>query len=609
MNARAERKRSIGGLSRLMSKFRWTGMKLPAGRWFAVGLVVALAACWPDGEQAKKEAAERASKRMAEPPPKATLTGSFLAGRFAEKRSDLAFAAEMMLRVLEDDPGNAELLRRTFMLTLAAGLHDKALELAERIGADGADANTVALVLAAAHLRKGETAAADAALANVSDSGLARYTTPLAQAWIRASAGDFDAAVAALDPLGETQGFVPLQAFHVGLILDLAGRTDQAAKKYREVVKEPKESSLRPLRALAALSQRQGKAEDARNLLTAKLEVIPESMVLQSDLKALAAGKPLPRLVANASEGLAEALFNFASILPRERMENTILLYTQIALFLRPNFPTAQMLVGDVLAARERFTEAVATYRKVDRTSPYNWSARLRIADTLYDMEKPDDAKKLLEEMAKEQPDRMDALLKIGNHMRYKERYEEAVEAYDRAFKRLKPPDKEEYWLYYYSRGIALERSKKWERAEKDFLKALSLKPDDPYVLNYLGYSWVEQGKNIERARKMIEDAVRQRASDGYIVDSMGWVLYRLGEYKGAVQHLEQAVQLRPQDPVINDHLGDAYWRVGRWHEARFQWRRALSFKPEEKDRVKIEAKLEKGLGEAKPIKAGKSGG
>ena len=181
-----------------------------------------------------------------------------------------------------------------------------------------------------------------------------------------------------------------------------------------------------------------------------------------------------------------------------------------------------------------------------------------------------------------------------------------AERAYNRAFQRLAEVTPN-YWSLYYYRGISRERQKKWSEAEKDFLQALELNPDQPYVLNYLGYSWVDQGVNLDRAKAMIERAVEQRRDDGYIVDSMGWVLYRLGAYGEAVQHLERAVELRPLDPIISDHLGDAYWRVGRRQEARFQWRRALNLDPEREEIGKIETKIKNGLApsEKKPGSGG----
>jgi Flp pilus assembly protein TadD len=132
--------------------------------------------------------------------------------------------------------------------------------------------------------------------------------------------------------------------------------------------------------------------------------------------------------------------------------------------------------------------------------------------------------------------------------------------------------------------------------AEADFIKALDLEPEQPLVLNYLGYTWIEKGRHIEKAHKMVEKAVTLRPNDGYVVDSLGWVLYKLGQYSKSVKHLERAVELRPQDPTINDHLGDALWKVGRQIEARFQWRHALAFKPDNQLETKLRAKLLNGL-------------
>jgi len=126
--------------------------------------------------------------------------------------------------------------------------------------------------------------------------------------------------------------------------------------------------------------------------------------------------------------------------------------------------------------------------------------------------------------------------------------------------------------------------------------KALELQPEQPHVLNYLGYSWIDQGINLDEGMKMIKRAVEQRPDDGYIVDSLGWAYYRIGNYEDAVKHLERAIDLKPEDPTINEHLGDAYWRIGRTLEAKFQWAHARDLKPEPEELPKIEAKLENGL-------------
>ncbi|MCK6454109.1 MAG: tetratricopeptide repeat protein, partial [Alphaproteobacteria bacterium] len=215
-----------------------------------------------------------------------------------------------------------------------------------------------------------------------------------------------------------------------------------------------------------------------------------------------------------------------------------------------------------------------------------------------------DEAEKLLRAMGAEHPDRVEPLTQLGNLLRARERFADAVVAYDQAMARVGKVE-ERHWSMFYTRGIALERSKQWARAEADFLKALELQPNQPYVLNYLGYSWIDQGINLDRGMEMIRKAVEQRPNDGYIVDSLGWAHYRLGNYERAVEHLERAVELRPQDPTINDHLGDAYWKVGRLQEARFQWQRAQGLKPDADLLAQIEKKLKEGLTASAPAKSG----
>jgi tetratricopeptide (TPR) repeat protein len=191
--------------------------------------------------------------------------------------------------------------------------------------------------------------------------------------------------------------------------------------------------------------------------------------------------------------------------------------------------------------------------------------------------------------------DKLEILDSLGNIMRAHKMYAEAIPYYDQALSLVDKPDKR-HWVYYYARGTSYERLKNWPAAEADLEKALALYPDQPLILNYLGYSWIDQGRNLKEGMAHIEKAVALKPDDGYIVDSLGWAHYKQGNFKEAVRYLERAVELKPDDAVLNDHLGDALWRVGREREARYQWDQALSLKPEPEDLEKIRKKIEAGL-------------
>jgi len=531
--------------------------------------------------------------------------GSFLAGRHAQALRDTEQASAFMLRVLEENPDNQRLLRRTFVLTLSAGKMETAVALARRIEDAGGKMSTAALLLGVEAARLGKLTEARERFDAMPRSGIAAYSAPLALAWTLFGLGDTDAALDALKPLDKKSGFSTMRDLHAGLINDAAKRTEAAEKAYRGVSDTLAAAPMRIVRAAGSLFERDGRAADARALYQAFLAKDPDNLIIAREIERLDAGTVAKPPVSNPAEGLAESLFNVASALPRDRGGDIAMIYTRLAIYLRPDFELARLLIGELFDRRERYEKANVLYRAVDPASPYSWSARLRVAGNLVDMGTLDRAIEILSAMADERPERTDALILLGGYLRGAERYAEAVIAYDRAGERLGEITSRD-WLFFYNSGIALERSDQWPRAEKNFLKALELQPDQPYVMNYLGYSWVEKGLNIKRAHKLIERAVALRQNDGYIVDSLGWVLYRLGDYEGSVKQLERAIRLRSRDPVINDHLGDAYWRVGRKLEARFQWRRALDLEPEDDQISKIEEKLNNGLG---PVKLKGPGG
>ncbi|MGI9450043.1 MAG: tetratricopeptide repeat protein, partial [Geminicoccaceae bacterium] len=291
----------------------------------------------------------------------------------------------------------------------------------------------------------------------------------------------------------------------------------------------------------------------------------------------------------------ADALLGIAEALQQERGSARAVLYARLALYLQPKLAEGQILIGDTLAGQQNLDGAIEAYDAIEPESPLSTAAMIRKAQSLHEKEEKETAFSLLEDIASADPERTDALIELGNLLRRDEHYDRAEKAYTRAIERLGEP-KQEHWTLYYSRGISFERTKRWPEAEADFLYALELQPEQPFVLNYLGYSWVDQGLNLDEAKDMLHRAVDARPDDGFIVDSLGWVFYRLKDYEKAVEMLERAIVLQPGDPVINDHLGDAYWRVGREREAYFQWRRALSLDPEEDVIATIKEKLKTGL-------------
>jgi len=534
--------------------------------------------------------------------PGATTTGNYLAGRHAQAVREMGSAIAFYSAVLAREPDNPDLLRRAFVLYLGEGKIADALKLAGRMSKeDSARLVYPEILRAADEIKRGRSGDAVARLDALGNDGIGGLVGPLLAAWAELGRSDRKAAEAALVRLGQRNGTQGLVELHGALIADVAGDKAGAEAAYRRIAEAEGGPTSRLALLLGNLLERAGERDKAKAVYQSFREKNPDTRLLDDAWRRVEANGKAPKPeIASATNGAAEALLGLAGAFRQQNVRETAFQLARIALYLRPDFPSAQVLLADLLEGDKRWADANAVYDAINPAAPLHRATRARVAANLDRLDRDQEAAARLEALAKSEPKDADALIQLGDILRKRKKFKEAAAAYDRAIERV-PALERRHWPLLFSRGIVLERSQQWPRAEADFLKALEFEPEQPYVLNYLGYSWVEKGQNLDRATEMIRKAVSLRPDDGYIVDSLGWAHFMLGQWADAVRELERAVELRPEDPVINDHLGDAFWRVGRRTEARFQWERALTLKPEADLIDAIRKKLADGLPDGPP--------
>ncbi|NNG05993.1 MAG: tetratricopeptide repeat protein [Inquilinus sp.] len=525
-----------------------------------------------------------------------SAAGAYLAANFAQDANDVAAAARYMAEALKTDPDNPDLIGRAFVLALAGGEMPTAVDLAARLRQSDGGQWLSATLLAADEVRHGRFDSALAGLETIEAYGMAQFVLPLARAWIHAGLGEQAEALDALEPMLGMEGFSSLANLHKGLILDFGGDLDGAGQALAQA--RGLGNALRLVQALGSVLERSGQVDEARALYDEYAAENPDSLLLEPLLARLDRGEAAPALIGDPVDGLAEALFHIATALNQERASDQAMMVVRVSLHLRPDLELAQMLLAESLVRADRNEEALAIYRAIPDRSPTAWTARLSEANALDRLERTDEAIAVLKALADQRTDQSGPLVRLADLLRGESQFQNAVEAYDRAATRS-PQLAEEDWTFLYRRGIALERAKAWQRAENDLVRAIDLNPDHAFLLNYLGYSWIDRGENLAEGEELIRRAIEIEPNDGSIVDSLGWALYRTGRVEEAVTILERAVELRSEDAVINDHLGDALWMAGRRTEARFQWRRALRTADDEEMILTIEDKLARGMVES----------
>jgi len=508
--------------------------------------------------------------------------GAFLAARFAAQQADVAFAAPEFTKALAADPGNRELIQQAFSVNVMAGRPE-----ASRLAGMLPENPVAQFLLIDNDVRANNWDAAEQRVRALPRQGVTQILQPILLAWVQQGAGRTEAALATLRPFTEGQRFRSVYALHAAIIADLAGRTADAGRLYRIAQADYDGLNPRLAQILASWQARQGHLADAQRMLQS-IASGTDQMTLA--LPALTAGS-MARPVARPSEGIAEAYMQLGAALRQQDATDFAMLLLRLSLDMRPDLTPARMVMADVMESTRHPDAALAILAPVTDQDPLSPVVRLTRAMLTNRLGHTDDALHQLERLAHDFPDSPVPDIEAGDVLRDKNRFPEAIVAYDRALARTRSPSRA-VWPLLYARGVAYERAHEWPKAEADFKRALELAPDQPTVLNYLGYSWADQGTNLTEARQMIDKALQQRPDDGAIIDSLGWVTLRQGDPGGAVKLLERAVELEPEDATINGHLGDAYWAVGRKLEAMFQWHRALTLNPDPDDAARIESRL-----------------
>ena len=556
----------------------------------AVTVPAALAACATAPPPTLRTAEVAAP---AAPDPDASVYGLYLAGETALDRGANDTAAFYLDQASARSPTAGFLKERAFAATLISGDVDRAAVLAPQAGEGDAAAYALGRVTRAVVELADDHGEAAYDLLSGPDMGAHSAAAALLRPWAAAANGNWTAAVAPLTGSHDRA----IQAFgdlNHALLLERAGKLADADAAYQAMSVHGGVFAL----AYGGFLERRGRRDAAVALYDEGLSKDPTDPAFTA-ARTRASAKAAPPPAPSIKRGAADALIGPAALLLAQKQEDAGLAYLRLALRLDPDLSEAWVLVGDALEAQQDLDGARDAYAKVAPNSPDYATSQGRLALDLQQADQKDEALKVALALTAARPRDPHALLVLADLYRDDDRYADAVETLNRLIAQV-GRDTAATWRLYYLRGASLEREGDWKAAQSDLRHALDLKPEDPEVLNYLGFAWADRGERLDDAVNLLTKAVTLAPDSGAIVDSLGWAYYRQHNYPLAVKTLERAVGLDPSDPEVNDHLGDAYWSTGRKLEAQYQWRRVLTLEPDAHTRAAAEAALARS-GDAAP--------
>lgn len=528
-----------------------------------------------------------------------TIYGTYLAGRVAHLRQDFGSAANYYIKSVNLGSVKPEIIGRTYLLLTSEGRISEAAQYAAQAKANGDKSSFINFVLMTDFLQKNQLSDAHKSLDDIKDKVYQSSVIPLFKAWIYAGENKPDEALKTLEILQNDPSLKSLYYMHSGMINDYFGRSEDARKHFDTIVEnENLELSYRSLQIISNFYIRHNAKEKAAALVKKYFEKNSNARMLGELYVDIINADPVSeqKLINSAQKGEAEAIFNIGTIF-RGYQGDISQIFTALALYLNQEHDVAHISMADLFEQMQRLDKSAAEYEKITAKSPVYFMAQLKIA-SIYMMQKQNQkALQKLEDMLTQYPNDYQILFNLGEINRIMNRQAAAIKYYNKALNFI-PESAKSDWTVYYALGMAYERNDQWQQAEEVLKKAVDVSNRHPFVLNYLGYTWLKHNKNANEALFMIFDAYRQNPEDGHIMDSLGWALYRMGRLEESIKVLERAAEYLPGNAIVCDHLGDAYWLVGRKDEARYQWQHALTLKEdaEELNKEEIRKKIADGL-------------
>lgn len=529
-----------------------------------------------------------------------SISGSYMAGQQALKDLRTDEAARFFSDAAQADWNNPVIVERAFVAQATDGQIGKAAGTARHLLELDPQNELAKLVVATEALKERRYGAADRQLGTISQDTFSGITAGILRAWAMVGDNRGKEAQELMETMG-ANGLGDFLVFHRALMAEASGDSKTALDLASRAF-EAEPNVARIAEVYARMLANSGDFDAANDVLDTFEKQGVTHPIITEVRKAIEAKRKPGVFTSNVQVGAAEMFHGIGVALSRDGSNDIGIVFLRLGVYLDPSADVISLALGQLMDQSGQHEAANKVYDGIPANSPMKPMAVVRVAQNLDAMGDRDDAIRRLSNIVSSSPEDLDAVSALGDLQRSAEDYKDAAESYTKALA-ITGGQNASDWRFYYVRGIAYERGKEWPKAEADFQEALKLNPDQPQVLNYLGYSWIDMDMHLDEALGMIEKAVEAEPQDGYIIDSLGWAFYKLGRMDEAVETLERAVMLLPNDPELNDHLGDAYWHVGRKLEAQFQWKIARSVDKEGRVTERVGPKLENGLTDATETK------